>query len=410
MLGLSTLQMNRTQQQGAVAANQMSELSAAGYFQPPLGSPPAAHARLVNPYGQSADLEVRVRSYLHANCSQCHVADGGGNARMELEFTTPRDKMNVIGVPPLQGKFGIPDAEIVAPGDPFRSVMLYRMSKLGGGRMPQAGSAMVDRQAVDLFHRWIQTLPTKRSDAASQARRAQQRRQEEIALASLQTAGEARAAPGEHLDRLLSSTSGSMRLLRAVDQQRLHPAVKTKAIQTASVHPNPVVRDLFERFVPEEKRTPRLGTSINAGRLLALGGNVARGGQLFFNASAVNCQSCHQIGGKGRDVGPDLSHIGKKYNRAQILENLLDPSKTIEQKYIVYTVQTADGKTSTGILAERNAESAALKDAQGKIVRIRLKDVESFDPQKKSLMPDALLRDLTAEQAADLLAYLESLK
>ena len=55
-----------------------------------------------------------MRSYLHANCSQCHVADGGGNARMELEFTTPRDKMNVIGVPPLQGKFGIPDAEIVA--------------------------------------------------------------------------------------------------------------------------------------------------------------------------------------------------------------------------------------------------------------------------------------------------------
>ena len=108
-----------------------------------------------------------------------------------------------------------------------------------------------------------------------------------------------------------------MRLLRAVDQQRLHPAVKSKAIQTASAHPNPVVRDLFERFVPEEKRKPRLGTSIDAGHLLSLRGNAARGGELFFNASAVNCQTCHQIGGKGRDVGPDLSHIGKKYNRAK---------------------------------------------------------------------------------------------
>jgi len=410
VLGLSTLQMNRTQESGGVTANQMSALNAAGYFHPPLASPPAAHPHLVNPYDPSADLEVRVRSYLHANCSQCHVADGGGNARMELEFTTPRDKMNVIGVAPLQGKFGIPDAELIAPGDPFRSVMLYRISKLGGGRMPQAGSAMVDRQAVDLFHRWIRSLPTKGSDAASQARLAKQRQPEELALASLQTAGETPPAPAEHLDRLLSSTSGSMRLLRAVDQQRLHPTVKTKAIQTASAHPNPVVRDLFERFVPEEKRTLRLGTSINAARLLVLSGNVARGGEIFFNASAVNCQTCHQIGGKGRDVGPDLSHIGKKYNRGQILENLLDPSKTIEQKYIVYTVQTADGKTYTGIVAERNGESAALKDAQGKIVRIRLKDVESFEPQKKSLMPDALLRDLTAEQAADLLAYLESLK
>jgi uncharacterized repeat protein (TIGR03806 family) len=409
VLGLSTLQMNRTQQYGATSANQLTALAAASYFQPPLSSPPEKQQKLVNPYDAAAPLEARVRSYLHANCSQCHVQDGGGNARMELEFTTAREKMGVIGVAPMQGTFGIHDAEIVAPGDPFRSVMLYRISKLGGGRMPQAGSFIVDHQAVDLFHRWIQSLPSKAPDAAAQARHVEQR-QQEVALASLQNGNQAPPAPGEHLDRLLSNTSGSMRLLRAVDEEKLHPAVKDHAIQTASAHPNPAVRDLFERFVPEEKRTPRLGTNIDPAKLLARVGNVERGRELFFNASAVNCQTCHQIGGKGREVGPDLSHVGKKYNPAQILENVLDPSKTIEQKYIVYAVQTADGKTYSGIVAERNAETAALKDAQGNVVRFRLKDVESFDPQKKSLMPDGLLRDLTAEQAADLLAYLESLK
>ena len=40
-------------------------------------------------------------------------------------------------------EFDIPAAELVAPGDPFRSVMLYRVSKLGGGRMPQVGSGVV---------------------------------------------------------------------------------------------------------------------------------------------------------------------------------------------------------------------------------------------------------------------------
>jgi len=410
VLGLCTLQMNRTNHDGQVAANQLSALSSAGYFQQPLGSRPAALPKLVNPYDKSADLEARVRSYLHANCSQCHVADGGGNARMELEFSTPREKMNVIGVAPLQSTFGIHDAELIAPGDPFRSVMLYRISKLGGGRMPQTGTAMVDHQAVDLFHRWILSLTPKGPGDAAQARRAEQRQKEEIALASLQTAGEGSPPPADHLERLLSSTSGSMRLLHAVDERRLHPAVQTKAIQTASAHPNPAVRDLFERFVPEEKRAQRLGTSIDAAQLLARTGNAECGRNLYFQASAVNCQNCHQINGKGRDVGPDLTHIGKKYNRAQILENLLDPSKTIEQKYVVYIVQTAEGKTYTGILAERTAESAALKDAQGNVVRFRLKDVESFQPQKKSLMPDDLLRDLTADQAADLLAYLESLK
>jgi putative heme-binding domain-containing protein len=409
VLGLSTLQMNRTEKYGTTTANQLNALAAAAYFQPALSSSPESLSKLANPYDASANLEVRVRSYLHANCSQCHVADGGGNARMELEFTTAREKMGVIGVPPLQGTFGIRDAEIVAPGDPFRSVMLYRISKLGGGRMPQAGSFIVDHQAVDLFHRWIQSLPTKQPDTSAAARLGEQK-QQEVALTSLQNSNLAPPASGEHLGRLLANTSGSMRLLRAVDQERLHPAVKNHAIQTASAHPNPAVRDLFERFVPEERRTARLGTNIDSAKLLARIGNVERGRELFFNAALVNCQTCHQIAGKGRDVGPDLSHVGKKYNGAQILENIVDPSKTIEQKYVVYAVQTADGKTHTGIVAERSAESAALKDAQGNLVRFKLKDVETFEPQKKSLMPDGLLKDLTAEQAADLLAFLESLK
>jgi len=409
VLGLNNLQMNRFDAHADVRLNQLTLLSAAGYFREPLTSSPDSQPRLANPYDQTADVETRVRSYLHANCSQCHVADGGGNARMELEFTTPRDKMNVIGVTPMQGKFEIPDAELIAPGDPFRSVMLYRLSKLGGGRMPQVGSAAVDREAVDLLHRWIQSLPPKGSSAA-QAHLAARRQQEEIALASLQSVADAPPASTGSLDRLLSSTSGSMRLLRAVDERRLRPAVETKAIETASVHPNPIVRDLFERFVPEEKRVRRLGTSINAAELLGITGDAARGGDLFFKTSAVTCQNCHQVNGKGRDVGPDLSHIGKKYNRAQLLENLLDPSKTMEEKYVAYAVQTVDGKTRTVIITARTREMATLKDAQGNVTTIRFSDVESFEPLKKSLMPDFLLRDLTADQAADLLSYLESLK
>src|SRR5262249_22186952 len=48
------------------------------------------YPQLVNPFDPSAPLEKRARSYLHANCAQCHVEAGGGNAQMELEITTPR--------------------------------------------------------------------------------------------------------------------------------------------------------------------------------------------------------------------------------------------------------------------------------------------------------------------------------
>jgi uncharacterized repeat protein (TIGR03806 family) len=194
VLGLSTLQLNRPHE-SAAAENQLALLQRAGYLKPPLSSPPDKQPRLVNPYDQSAALEPRVRSYLHANCSQCHVADGGGNARMELEFTTARDKMNVIGVAPLQGKFEIPEAELIAPGDPFRSVMLYRISKLGGGRMPQVGSSVVDRAAVKLFHDWIVSLPAHDDKNPARSHLAEQRKREEKSLASLKSA---RSPPRKH--------------------------------------------------------------------------------------------------------------------------------------------------------------------------------------------------------------------
>jgi uncharacterized repeat protein (TIGR03806 family) len=408
-LGLSTVQMNRPQE-AAPAENQLTSLQGHGYLKPPLALLPDKLPRLVNPSDRAADLELRVRSYLHANCSQCHVADGGGNARMELEFSTPRDKMNIIGVAPLQGKFEIPEAEIIAPGDPFRSVMLYRISKLGGGRMPQVGSSVVDRAAVKLFHDWIVSLPYRDEKQPARTHLAEQRKREEGALASLQSQSSPPAAHEPALGHLLGSTSGSMRLAKAVDERKLHPTVESKAIATASAHPSPAVRDLFERFLPEEQRVRRLGASIDAHKLLALPGNADRGRDLFFKNSTVLCQNCHQINGKGRVVGPDLTHIGKKYNKGQILENLLDPSKVIEQKYVAYAIQTNDGKTRTGVVLERTHDWVTVADAQGNSEKILVKNVEAFEPQRKSLMPDSLMRDLTAEQAADLLAFLESLK
>src|SRR2546423_637309 len=70
-----------------------------------LPKPPSGYERLVDPSDSRQSLEARARSYLHANCSQCHVEAGGGNAMIELEFSTPRKKMNVISVRPLHHTF-----------------------------------------------------------------------------------------------------------------------------------------------------------------------------------------------------------------------------------------------------------------------------------------------------------------
>jgi len=141
-----------------------------------------------------------------------------------------------------------------------------------------------------------------------------------------------------------------------------------------------------------------------------MNGDAERGKAVFFETSGVQCKSCHKIGGIGTEIGPDLSQIGKKYDRAKILENILEPSKEIDPKYRVHLVQTADGQVHSGLLIKSETPEVVLKDAKGQLISIPSADVEQLAPQQQSMMPDLLLRDMTAVQVADLIAYLSGLK
>jgi uncharacterized repeat protein (TIGR03806 family) len=153
VLGLSELQMNKDHDYGGVVDNQLRTLEHLGLLT--LTKPPEQYGKLVDPYDARAELDARARSYLHANCSQCHVEAGGGNAKMELEFTALRDKMNVFDAKPVHHTFNIPDARLIAPGAPERSVLLQRITHRGAGHMPPLATSVVDRQAVELLTEWI---------------------------------------------------------------------------------------------------------------------------------------------------------------------------------------------------------------------------------------------------------------
>lgn len=162
VLGLGDLQMNRTHRYpGGVEDHQPRALEHAGFFTAPLpkeSKDPAAPA-LVDPHDPHQDLDRRARSYLHANCSVCHVEAGGGNARLQLEFTTARDRMELIGARPQHDGFGLRDAMLVAPGHPDRSVLLHRLSVRGRGQMPPLALNTLDERAVALMRSWIAAMP-----------------------------------------------------------------------------------------------------------------------------------------------------------------------------------------------------------------------------------------------------------
>jgi putative heme-binding domain-containing protein len=102
--------------------------------------------------------------------------------------------------------------------------------------------------------------------------------------------------------------------------------------------------------------------------------------------------------------------VGKRLSKRQILDSLLDPSKDIDPKYAAYLVEMDDGRQLSGLIVAKDDKQLTVRDPQGKDTTVALTKVAAQVPSKKSLMPDQLLRDLTAEQAADLLAYLESLR
>jgi len=122
---------------------------------PMLSFNPENYKKLVDPYDAKQDLNQRARSYLHANCAQCHIEAGGGNAQMDLEFLTDKDKTKLFDVKPVHNTYGLPDAKLIAPGHPERSVLLLRMSHRGAGHMPPLATNEVDARAVELLREWI---------------------------------------------------------------------------------------------------------------------------------------------------------------------------------------------------------------------------------------------------------------
>ncbi len=142
---------------------------------------------------------------------------------------------------------------------------------------------------------------------------------------------------------------------------------------------------------------------------MPLKGDAANGKALFFDKRST-CSNCHKIDGVGNDVGPDLSAIAKTRTREFLLESILEPSRRVELQYQNYVLRTLSGVTHTGLLVKKDDTGVTLKTAENKIVTVPTKDVDSFDPSPKSLMADGLLRDFTAQEAADLLEFLATRK
>jgi putative heme-binding domain-containing protein len=399
--------------------NQLRTLSHIGFFDQPLDE--RARPRLTDPYARQRDdldpdrpnydLNERARSWLHVNCAHCHREGAGGSVVTHLDYDSKPVDMKAFGRAPSQGPFGLTGARVIQPGDPYRSVLFYRIATEGGGHMPRLGASRVDEAGVKLIHDWIKQLPAELAEEKSEDQQAARLRTESEALLGEFRLGSAlsRSRVSEIVDRLLATTSGALALLHYVTQGG--PAgIRAEVVAKAAAHENIAVRELFERFLPDEQRPKKLGAAFDVAELLLLKGDAGHGRKVFFQEGGAQCHTCHRINGEGRDFGPDLSHIGAKYDRAQLLDHILNPSKLIEPAFVSYTVETKDEQSYSGLLVKQHDDEVVLKDANANEIRLPTSAVKLLQPQQLSAMPEGLLQALTAPAVADLLDYLGSLK
>ena len=133
-----------------------------------------------------------------------------------------------------------------------------------------------------------------------------------------------------------------------------------------------------------------------------------RGKAMF---AAAQCSRCHRFGGEGLAIGPDLAGAAARFNRKDLLESLLDPSKVVEEKYRNTMIELDDGRVVIGQLAGGNAETLVIAtdpNEPTKLVRVARKAIVTRHSSPVSMMPKGLLDTLSQDEILDLLAYLES--
>jgi putative heme-binding domain-containing protein len=136
-------------------------------------------------------------------------------------------------------------------------------------------------------------------------------------------------------------------------------------------------------------------------------GHVGRGQALFEGKGG--CTTCHRVNGSGPRVAPDLSDIGAIRTPSALQRSLVDPTSAMQPINRPVRAVTKDGRTIRGRRLNEDTFTVQLIDEQERLVSLLKADLKEYELAKTSPMP-SVAGKLTADEQADLVAYLLSLK
>jgi putative heme-binding domain-containing protein len=135
-----------------------------------------------------------------------------------------------------------------------------------------------------------------------------------------------------------------------------------------------------------------------------------KAGKLIYESGKSVCIACHQVGDKGRAIGPNLSHIGAIRTERDLLESIIFPSNTLARDYEAHVIETSDGQNMMGVIKSHTADGLVLVDATGLEKSIPDSQIVANTTLTTSLMPLGLDQTLNEKELCDLVAWLRSLK
>jgi uncharacterized repeat protein (TIGR03806 family) len=159
ILGVKTRQLNRPfSYPSGVSDNQLRTWNHLELFTPRLKDEDfGSFATLAPAEDTSRSLQDRARSYLDANCSQCH-RPGGTVANFDARYETPLAAQGLIDGPVLIDQ-GIDRPRVISPHDIWRSIAYMRVNTVGDIKMPPLARETIDRKGVNLLKEWIDSMP-----------------------------------------------------------------------------------------------------------------------------------------------------------------------------------------------------------------------------------------------------------
>lgn len=207
---------------------------------------------------------------------------------------------------------------------------------------------------------------------------------------------------------LVSRKAWALALLEEIEKSHIRAtSIPLDVVQQMLLHGD----DQIERLVTKHWGKLRGGTPAEkqdqirrvAGLLKSGPGNDAVGRELFKE----HCGKCHTLFDEGGNAGPNLTGY-ERDNLNFLLPAVIDPSAAIREEYTNFAVITNDGRTLTGLIAERTPRTLTLRGVDGQPTIVDTDHIDTLQALSVSIMPDGLLDKLSEQQIRDLFAYVMS--